>query len=131
MNVGIDTSVLIRLFVGEPASLATKARERLVEAHRLRQAVVVSDLVVAETYHALKFHYDIDPADIRQGLQQMLSSGMVQPETGSALLTTLAGKPGKAGFVDRLIQARYESDGLTTWTLDKAQAKIGKSTYIG
>ena len=131
MNVGIDTSVLVRLLVGEPAPVATKARDRLVEAHRLRQAVVVSDLVIAEAYHALKFHYEIDPADIRQGLQQMLASGLIQPEPGSAVLATLAGKPGKAGFIDRLIQARYEADGLTTWTLDKAQAKIGKSSYIG
>ena len=131
MNVGIDTSVLVRLLVGEPTPVATKARDRLVEAHRLRQAVVVSDLVIAEAYHALKFHYEIDPADIRQGLQQMLASGLIQPEPGSAVLAALAGKPGKAGFIDRLIQARYEADGLTTLTLDKAQAKIGKSSYIG
>lgn len=131
MSFGIDTSVLVRLLVGEPAPLAAKARERLVEAHRLRQAVVVSDVVIAEAYHALKFHYEIESAAIRASMQQMLASGLIQPEPGSAVLATLAGKPGKAGFVDRLIQARYEADGLTTWTLDKAQAKIGKSAYIG
>ena len=62
----------------------------------------------------------------------MLTSGMVQPEPGSAVLSVLQQKkPGNAGFVDRLIQAHYEIDGVITLTLDKAQAKIGRSEFIG
>jgi len=132
MSFGIDTSVLVRLMVGEPAPIAAKARTRLIEAHRLRQPVLVSDLVIAEAYHALKFHYDFDPAEIRTALLAMLTSGLVQPEPGSAALAVLQARlPGKAGLVDRLIQARYEMDGLTTLTLDKAQAKMGRSEFIG
>lgn len=132
MSLGIDTSVLVRLLIGEPIPLATKARDRLLEAHRAREAVIVSDLVIAEAYHALKFHYELDPADIRRALLAMLTSGLVQAETGSAALAVLQAKsPGKAGLVDRLIQARYEADGMTTLTLDKAQAKIGRSEFIG
>lgn len=132
MSLGVDTSVLIRLLVGEPAALAAKATERLLEAHRLRQAVIASDLVIAEAYHALKYHYEVDPAEIRRVLLAMLVSGLVQPEPGSGVLSVLQMKAaGKAGFVDRLIQARYEVDGMTTLTLDKAQAKIGRSEFIG
>lgn len=132
MTLGLDTSVLVRLLVGEPALLATKAQERLLEAHRVRQAVIVSDLVIAEAYHALKHHYDLDPGDIRQALLGMLTSGMVQPEPGSAVLSVLQDKKaGKAGFVDRLIQAHYEIDGLTTLTLDKAQTRMGRTEFIG
>lgn len=131
MSIGIDTSVLVRLLVGQPEQIAAAARERLLEAHRLRQAVIACDLVVAEAYYALTYHYDLESTAIRNAFQQMFASGLVQPEPGSAILAVLAGKPGKAGFVDRLIQARYEADGLTTWTLDKAQAKLGKAQYIG
>jgi predicted nucleic-acid-binding protein len=132
VTLGLDTSVLIRLLVGEPAPLATKAQERLLEAHRVRQAVIVSDLVIAEAYYALKYHYDLEPSDIRQALLAMLTSGMVQPEPGSAVLSVLQDKKsGKAGFVDRLIQARYESDGITTLTLDKAQGKMGRTEFVG
>lgn len=132
MTLGLDTSVLVRLLIGEPAPLATKAQERLLEAHRVRQAVIVSDLVIAETYHALKHHYDLEPSEIRQALLAMLTSGMVQPEQGSAVLSVLQEKkPGKAGFVDRLIQAHYEIDGLTTLTLDRAQVKMGRTEFIG
>lgn len=132
MSLGLDTSVVVRLLTGEPADLAAKARNRLLEAHRIRQAAMVSDLVIAEAYHALRHHYSFDPADIRRGLLAMLTSGMVQHERGSAVLSVLQAKmPGKAGFVDRLIQARYETDGMTTLTLDKAQARIGKTEFIG
>lgn len=132
MTLGLDTSILVRLLVGEPATLATKAQERLLEAHRVRQAVIVSDLVIAEAYHALKHHYDLEPSAIRQALLAMLTSGMVQPEAGSAVLSVLqAKKPGKAGFVDRLIQAHYEVDSVTTLTLDKAQTKMGRTEFIG
>lgn len=132
MSLGIDTSVLVRLLVGEPAPLTAKAKARLLDAHRLRQPVVVSDLVISEAYFALKFHYDFESADICAALLAMLTSGLVQPEPGSAALAVLQARiPGKAGFVDRLIQARYEADGMTTLTLDKAQAKIGRTEFIG
>ena len=132
MSLGIDTSVLVRLLVGEPVPLAGKAKSRLLEAHRVREAVIVSDLVIAEAYHALKYHYEIAPADIRRSLLTMLTSGLVQPEPGSAALAVLQAKAmGKAGLVDRLIHARYESDGMITLTFDKTQAKLGKAEFIG
>lgn len=132
MSFGIDTSVLLRLMTGEPRAVATKVQERLLEVHRLRQTVVVSDLVLAEAYWALKFHYAFEPEDIRKSFLAMLTSGLVHAEPGSAVLSVLQSQTsGKAGFVDRLIQARYEIDGLTTLTVDKAQAKIGRSEYLG
>lgn len=132
MSYGIDTSILVRLLVGEPAAVATKVRKRLLELHRLRQPVIASDLVIAEGYVALKYHYDVEPAAIRAGLQAMLASGLVQPAPGSAVLAVLQSKVGgKAGFVDRLIQASYVADGMTVLTVDKAQARIGRSEYVG
>jgi len=132
VSYGLDTSVLVRLLTGEPAATTARVRDRLLEAHRLRQPVVACDAAVSEAYAALKYHYDLDPADIRQSLLAMFASGLVSPEPGSAALAVLQSKAGgKAGFVDRLIQARYEADGMTTLTVDKAQARLGRSEYIG
>lgn len=132
MSLGIDTSVLVRLLVGKPAHLAAKAEQRLLDAHRARESVVASDLVIAEAYHALKYHYEIAPADIRRSLLSMLTSGLVRPELGSAVLGVLTARQlGKAGLVDRLIQAGYESHGGTTLTFDKEQSKLGKTELIG
>lgn len=131
MSLGIDTSVLVRVLVGEPAALAAKAQHRLLRAHQEREPVMVSDLVIAEAYHTLKYHYAYDPADIRKVLTTMLTSGLVQPEIGSAALAVLQSpEPGKAGFVDRLIQARYRLDGMTTLTLDKTQAKLANAELV-
>ena len=58
MSVGIDTSVLVPLLVGEPAALAAKAKARLIAAYSAGEAVVASDLVIAETWHALRFQID-------------------------------------------------------------------------
>jgi len=117
---------------GAAAAAATQAQARLLAAPRLRQQVIVSDMVLAEAYHALKYHYDIESKAIRQALLHMLSSGMVQAETGSAALAVLSEKlSSKAGFVDHLIQARYHADQRSTWTLDKAQAKLGNAEFIG
>ncbi len=132
MSYGLDTSVLVRLLVGEPAALAAKARERLLLAHRLRQVVVASDSVVAEAWYALKLHYELDPAEVRAAVLAMLTSGLVQSEPGSAVLSVLRSSAGgEAGFVDRLIQARYQAAGLTTLSMDKAQAKWGRVELIG
>ncbi len=132
MSLGVDTSVLVRLLIGKPTHLATKAEQRLLEAHRARESVVASDLVIAEAYHALKYHYEIAPADIRRSLVSMLTSGLVQPELGSAVLEVLtARRVGKAGLVDRMIQASYGSHGRTTLTCDKEQSKLGNTELIG
>ncbi len=131
MSFGVDTSVLVRLLVGEPAAAASRAKERLLEVHRLRQPVYVSDMVIAEAYNALKFHYGSASEDIRSSLLAMLTSGLIHPEPGSGVLAVLQSKlSGKAGFVDRLIHARCEVDGLTTLTLDRAQAKLGRVELI-
>lgn len=132
MSFGVDTSVLVRLLVGEPASLVALVRERLLAAFRSAEPVQASDVVIAEAYYALKYHYESDPAAIRAALFSMLTSGLVQPESGSAVLEVLAAKPGgKSGFVDRLIQSRYERAGLTTLTMDRAQSRLGSSELIG
>ena len=132
MIYGLDTSVLVRLLVGEPAEFAAKAKARLLLAHRLRQVIVASDLVIAEAWYALKHHYEFEPAEVRVALLAMLTSGLVQPEPGSAVLSVLQSNAGgKAGLVDRLIQARYQADGLTTLSLDRAQAKLGRARFIG
>mgnify|MGYP001569072089 CR=1 FL=1 len=91
MSLGLDTSVLLRLLVGEPVALATKAQNRLVEAHHIRQAVIISDLVIAEAYHALKHHYGFEPAEIRQEILRRL--GTWPSGVGTQIAMTSASMP--------------------------------------
>ena len=129
---GIDTSALVRVLVGEPAALSGKVRARLVKAFQQREGVVASDLVLAEAYYALKYHYGHESAEIRQAMLAMLTSGLVRPEPGSTALGVLQQPPGgQAGFVDRLICHRYEANEWVTLTVDRAQSRRCKSEYLG
>ena len=126
MNQGLDTSVVLRLLTGEPADLADVARGRLEQAHAENDIVIVSDLVLAESYYALVYHYKKDKDEARQLLQRMATSGTIQvdPVHALAALESAAG----AGLVDRLILNRYRSMQASTLTFDRALGAAGGVT---
>lgn len=123
MIQGLDTSVVLRLLTGEPEDLAVVAKQRLEQAHAENDTVMVSDLVLAEAYYALVYHYKKDKDEARQLLQRMATSGTVHvdPAQSRAALEPAAG----AGLVDRLILNRYRSMQASTLTFDRALGAAG------
>ncbi|MEX0891796.1 MAG: PIN domain-containing protein [Gemmatimonadota bacterium] len=122
MSLGLDTSVVVRLLVGEPASQYRSARERLQRAHAEAEPVLVTDLVVVESYFALRHHYGVPEEEARTRLAQLLSSGVVDPsppDLGRVL--ALAAPPGLA---DHLIHHRHAHLDATTVTFDRVQAGL-------
>lgn len=122
MTIGLDTSVVVRLLVGLPEALARAARQRLERATEEGETILVSDLVIAEAYHALQYHYAIPKAEARSLLRRFVESGVVRLEP-AASAAALAAKGG-AGLVDRLIHARYRSVGAVTLTLERRQGRL-------
>jgi predicted nucleic-acid-binding protein len=120
--IGLDTSVLVRLLVGLPDAQARTARRRLEEAVEAGEPVLVSDLVVAETYYALQHHYAVPRAEAQAILRRFIESGIVQlePIASSNTLTAAGG----AGLVDRLIHLRYRSLGAITLTFERRQGNL-------
>lgn len=125
MNAGLDTSVLLRLLIGTPPAQARKAVQFLDNLFRSGGKACVSDLVVAETYFALQFHYGIAKGDALAGLAALLSTGeitaigqagrvLTQPELASA----------KPGFVDRLIHAAYTESECHMATFERAAGRL-------
>ncbi|MFM2090613.1 MAG: hypothetical protein RLZZ127_1102 [Planctomycetota bacterium] len=123
MKVGLDTSVVLRLLVGEPAPQAKAAHRRLAQAHADGDEVIVIGTVLAETYHALVHHYRIGKDEARALLHRMVTSGAVAADPPE-LVTALEPAPG-AGTVDRLILHDYRSRQATTLTFDKALGAAG------
>jgi predicted nucleic acid-binding protein len=120
--VGLDTSVVLRLLIGKPATEARVARERLKDAHERGESMVVTDLVIAETYYALHYHYGVSKTEARAKLLAMAGSRVVTlspPEAISAL-----GPSTGAGLVDRLIHARHRGSGAVSWTFDRKLAAL-------
>ncbi|MDH4046101.1 MAG: PIN domain-containing protein [Gemmatimonadota bacterium] len=121
MTIGLDTSVVVRLLTGEPASAARAAARRLEAAADTGERVVVCDLVVIETYHALHHHYGVPQSEARALLQRFLVSGVVHPEPGEIVPALTATG---AGLADHVIHARYRGLGAVTLTFDRRQGNL-------
>lgn len=123
MKLGLDTSVVLRLLIGQPADHAAIARHRLEQAHADGDQVIVIDTVIAEAYHALVHHYRLEKTQARALLHRMVTSGTILPEPAE-LVTALEPSLG-AGVVDRLILHRHRSIQASTITFDRALGAAG------
>jgi predicted nucleic acid-binding protein len=70
--LGLDTSMVVRLLVGLPEAQAQAARIRLERAVDTGEPVLVSDLVLAETYHALQCQ--VDRPDLVTRVNELVNS---------------------------------------------------------
>ena len=121
---GIDTSVLVRLLVGEPAAdfeECVRTLSALIEDDGAE--VFASNQVIGEAYVAVQHHYAVTRADARTGLRDVLRSGLIAPLNGRAVLEALDATTG-AGLFDRLIADEYARAGMEVLTLDRRMAAL-------
>lgn len=131
--LGLDTSVVLRLLVGSPPDQAEAALALVRENLAKGVKVVVSDLVVSEAYFALHAHYDVPKGEAIGALLEMLSSGLVDPADGPAILGVLeaaARPPAKPGFVDRLIHAQYRRASANMATFERAAKRLSGAMVL-
>ena len=100
--VGIDTCVVLRLLVGEPEEQAVRAKAFIDACYYDGIDVCVSDMVVAESYHALIYHYGVPKPKAVETLRSFLSAPMITA-TGHAMPVVMSYNGTGAGLVDRLI----------------------------
>ena len=125
MTVGLDTSLVLRLLLGQPVEQSQRAIAFLEEVARRGDHAVVSDLVVAETCFALQYHYNVPKKEALAALRQMFADGEIESQGVAAeVLVTEGLASAKPGFVDRLIQGAYVSTGRSMATFEKASGKL-------
>lgn len=123
---GIDTSVLVRLAVGEPEQdfqHCVEALRTLVEDQG--REIFASNQVVGEAYVTIQHHYGISDADARDALISVLTSGLVSPLNGQSVILSLQSRE-EPGLFDRLISDDYSRAGMETLTLDRRMASLPK-----
>ena len=121
---GIDTSVLVRLLTGLPASEYERCERELIALVEGDGAeVFASNQVIGEAFVAVQHHYGFDGADARLGLLSVLTSGLVAPLNGRSVIVALE-TSGGAGLFDRLIADEYSRAGLQILTLDRQMATL-------
>ncbi len=91
--------------------------------------VLVSNQVTGEAYVVLQHHYGISKEDARAGLHTTLTSGLVAPLNGRAVLDTLTASAGP-GLFDRLITNDYARAGMDTLTLDQRTASLPQARLV-
>lgn len=129
MALALDTSVVVRLLVGEPDAQFRAARERLQRAHAEAEDVLVTDLVVTESYFALRHHYEVPDPEVRARLKQLLESGVVLSRPAG--MAEVVGESGAPGLADRMIHHRHRALDAGTLTFDRDQAKLEGVELLG
>ena len=124
LQYGVDTSVMVRLVAREPQGDFEHCVRRLVNLMEERGCkIFASNQAICEAYAALMHHYGITSADARAGLRDALTSGLVVPLNGPAVIEALSASGGP-GLFDRLIADDYSRAGLETLTLDRKMATL-------
>lgn len=125
MKVGLDTSVVLRLLLGQPTDQSQRAVAFLEAVARRGDQAVVSDLVVAEAYFALQHHYEVPKNEALVALRRMFADGEIESQGVATEVLAMEGlASAKPGFVDRLIQGAYISNGGSMATFEKASGKL-------
>lgn len=125
MKVGLDTSVVLRLIIGQPEDQTRVAISFLDEIRRAGHQAVVNDLVIAEAYCAAQYHYGVPKAAALAALHRMFQAGEIIATGPAARILSMSGlASAKPGFVDRLIHASYTDSGQTMATFEKSAAKL-------
>jgi predicted nucleic-acid-binding protein len=122
---GLDSSVVVRLLIGEPADQADRARLFLDSLFENGEKASVSDLVISEVYFALQHHYKVPKKEAIAALRSFLESKEIVG-TGAApdVLMTKNLASAKPGFVDRLIHEGYRAAGGPMATFEKRSSKL-------
>ena len=127
----LDTSFVIRILTGDPVALFEKAAGFLRECREREATCEVSDLVLAEAYHALQYHYGFTKPDALRTLHEFAKHPTIRTTMHAREILALAGlASAKPGFVDRLIHAARSSDHLTMVTFEKSSRTLPRTLVL-
>ncbi len=124
-RVGLDTSFVLRLLLGEPVAQARQAVAQLNTMRGANQRGAVSDLVAGETYFALHHHYEVPKQLALEKIRQFLESPEIIAlgESLNILQQSNLGRA-KPDFFDRMIHAEYLRHTSAMVSFEKAAAKL-------
>lgn len=129
--LNLDTSVVMRLLVQEPADLYRTAAVFLEGKLTSQVPIHVCDLVLAEAYFALQAFYGMPKSAALEVLTGFATTdGLIFSPHARAVLATKNLAHAKPGFVDRLIHGAGHSSGQTLVTFEKAARKLPGTVVI-
>ena len=134
MSVGsysLDTSLVLRLLIGEPVAQFRRAFEFLTQQTEAKSEVFVSNQVLSEAYFALQSFYKIPKSEALEMLSNFVQHQGVRASSVAEVVLRLPGlASSKPGFVDRLIHGECQEAGHTLITFEKAARKLPKTMVL-
>lgn len=123
--IGLDTSFVLRLLIGEPAKQTKFAVVQMDSIRAEGKQCAVSDIVVAEAFFALQYHYEVPKQRALDVIKEFLESPEVYP-LGESLTIMQQASLGKSkpGFVDGMIHAEYLRKTSAMLSFEKAAGKL-------
>ena len=89
-NLGIDTSVLVRIASRQPEGEYRRCAERIrILVEEQGREIFASNQVIGEAYIVLQYHYEISAPEARAALVEALTSGLVAPLNGQSVIEAL------------------------------------------
>ena len=131
MNVGLDTSALVRIISGEPPELAEKVARRLANILDDGGICEVSDIAAFEAYYALQQFYGMTKGEVLGHLRRLsVTPGFRFSTVATAVLETPNLERVNPGFIDRILSEEYRSRGLTTLSCEKSFHKLALTEVV-
>ena len=130
MSLGLDTSVLVRLLIGQPAETYVYCVRRLRALKEQGTRIFASNQVIGESYVTAQHHYGFSDLEIRAALLTVLRGDLVSPLNGQAVLEAIQTPITNPGLFDRLITDGYSQVGLETLTLDRRMARLPNARLL-
>ena len=129
-NLGIDTSVLVRIASKQPEGEFRRCAEQIrILVDGQGREILASNQVIGEAYIALQHYYEISAPEARAALIEALTNGLVAPLNGQPVIEALQSQGG-AGLMDRLIDDDYGRIGLEVLTLDRRMSRLPNSRLL-
>jgi len=130
--IGVDTNVLVRLFVDDDAAQGAAARALVSDAARDGESILVTPLVLAELAWSLRSNFAFVKAEILDALDQLCRNAAFVVDDRTAVEAAVdAWRDGGADFADYLIAALARERGATTtMTFDRKAARTAAFTLL-
>jgi predicted nucleic acid-binding protein len=121
----VDTNVLLRFLIGEPAPQAAAARKLFTRAAKGDVVLDVSPVIVAETFYTLTSFYGVDRKAAAGKLALLLRQhGVRVREEAQVLLALGLLQTANVGFADAYLAAGAEAEKVAVASFDKDFEKL-------
>lgn len=123
MSAFVDTNILVRHLTGDPAGMAARATRYL----EVESALLLTDLVVAETVYVLESFYEAPREQVAEATRSLLALDSVVSVDPALLLRALEiYETERLDFAEAYLVACAESTGVNkVASFDKSIDRVG------